>query len=119
MSESMRRRHSSRADRAPGRVAIRLCGRASIPCRGVRFVVSRRMRWGVGVQGEADAERIRAEGARAAADMLQESQIAVDLARIERTGAALGDKSTLFFGADAKHLEGLFANPGVINLADR
>jgi len=70
-------------------------------------------------QGEADAERIRAEGSRAAADMLAESAIAVELARIDRTGAALGDKATLFFGADPKHLEGLLSNPGVVNLADR
>eukprot|EP00976_Prorocentrum_cordatum_P087451 1186913-Prorocentrum_minimum.AAC.2 len=72
-----------------------------------------------GCYGEADAERIRAEGSRQAADLLAEAPLAVELARIERTGAAIaGGKASLFFGADPKRIENLFANPSVINLHD-
>lgn len=59
---------------------------------------------------------IRAEGSKAAADLLSQSDVAVDLARIDKVGAALQGKgtSTLFFGADASNLGGLLANPAVI-----
>merc|ERR1711904_16950 len=40
-------------------------------------------------EGDSNAEKIRADGARAAADTLSESQIAVELAKIGKTGEAL------------------------------
>jgi len=60
-------------------------------------------------RGEAEAERVRAEGHLQAAELLNKSQVAVKLAMIDRTGAALDDKKTFFFGADPKEMGGLLA----------
>ena len=49
-------------------------------------------------KGNAEAERIAADGALKAAELLEQSAIAADLAKIERTGAALGDNAKFFFG---------------------
>merc|ERR1711998_146968 len=67
-------------------------------------------------EGDADAERIRAEGSRAAAELLATSNVAVDLAKIDKVGSALrgSGTSTLFFGADANNLGGLMSNPAVV-----
>merc|ERR1711998_18861 len=67
-------------------------------------------------EGDADAERIRAEGSRAAAELLATSDVAVELAKIEKVGSALqgSGTSTLFFGADANNLGGLMSNPAVV-----
>jgi len=66
-------------------------------------------------RGTAEADKIRAEGAKAAADTLQTSPVAVALAQIDRTGAALeGASASYFFGADAQNVGGLLANPAVI-----
>lgn len=47
---------------------------------------------------EADAERIRAQGLIDGAMKLDQSHTAVMLAKIERTGGAIGDKAAFFFG---------------------
>eukprot|EP00908_Phaeocystis_cordata_P026610 Transcript_9102.p1 GENE.Transcript_9102~~Transcript_9102.p1 ORF type:complete len:491 (-),score=217.66 Transcript_9102:1036-2361(-) len=66
-------------------------------------------------RGAAEADRIRADGAKAAADTLQSSPVAVALAQIDRTGAALeGASASYFFGADAQKLGSLLSNPAVI-----
>merc|ERR1712093_114132 len=67
-------------------------------------------------EGDADAERIRAEGSRAAAELLATSDVAVELAKIDKVGTALqgSGTSTLFFGADANNLGGLMSNPAVV-----
>jgi len=44
------------------------------------------------------SQRIAAEGALKAAELLEQSSIAADLAKIERTGAALAGSSKFFFG---------------------
>lgn len=49
-------------------------------------------------RGDASAEKIRADGSRAAAETLESSEAAVKFTLIEKTGMALSDKSTLFFG---------------------
>ena len=49
-------------------------------------------------KGQAEAERIAAEGALKAAELLEQSKIAADLAKIDRTGVALGNSSKFFFG---------------------
>lgn len=59
--------------------------------------------------GEAEAARIRAQGARGAADSLANSEVAVRLAMIEKTGQALGNKASFFFGSQPQALEGLLA----------
>merc|ERR1719277_2065089 len=51
-------------------------------------------------RGSAEAERVRADGHLQAADLLSKSQVAVKLAMIDHTGAALDDKKTFFFGSD-------------------
>lgn len=64
---------------------------------------------------DAEAEKIRAEGAAAAAATIEGSQVAVDLARIDKTGAALRDKATFFFGAAAGDLPAsVLSNPGIV-----
>jgi len=60
-------------------------------------------------QGEAEAARIRAEGAKGAADTIADSEVAVRLAMVEKTGQALGDKASFFFGTQPQALEGLLA----------
>ena len=69
-------------------------------------------------RGEAEATKIKAEGAKKAADLLESSDVAVKLAVIEKTGAALSDKSTVFFGADAKNLDAMLG-PAVVAAATR
>lgn len=49
-------------------------------------------------KGNAEADRIAAEGALKAAELLEQSAIAADLAKIERTGTALGSSTKFFFG---------------------
>jgi len=65
-------------------------------------------------RADAEAEVLRAEGASKAAKALESSPIAVELARIDKTGAALKDaKSSMFFGASATDLSALLSNPNV------
>eukprot|EP00040_Diaphanoeca_grandis_P014203 m.71894 g.71894 ORF g.71894 m.71894 type:complete len:521 (-) comp24404_c0_seq2:71-1633(-) len=68
-------------------------------------------------EGDAQAEIIRAEGARTAAEKLASSDIAVELARIDKVGRLLGDKSTFFFGANSssQELSALLSNPRIIS----
>jgi regulator of protease activity HflC (stomatin/prohibitin superfamily) len=79
-------------------------------------------------QGKASAMRIEAEGfasaqvtkARAekeAADLLESSDLAVTLRKIEMTGVALGANSTFFFGQEpnADALGNMLANPGIVS----
>ncbi|KAJ9445228.1 hypothetical protein DIPPA_27838 [Diplonema papillatum] len=65
-------------------------------------------------EAAADAETTRAEGAKTAADTLASSQIAVELARIDRTAQALGKSSSLFFGVDPKDMGSLLLNSSVV-----
>merc|ERR1740121_3061503 len=53
-------------------------------------------------RGDAEAERVRADGHKAAADAMSVSSLAVKLAMIDHTGAALGSNKAFFFGADPK-----------------
>jgi len=69
------------------------------------------------VSADADAQacRIRAKGNNDAAKTLEESKVAVELARIDQCGKACSDKSTFFFGASAGDIPALFSNSGVVN----
>jgi len=51
-------------------------------------------------QGDAEAEALRADGARKAADLLQSSSVAVELAKMKQAGACLADgkANSFFFG---------------------
>merc|ERR1712022_53182 len=96
---------------ARGAVASADAERAETVARGEAKAVRIR------AEADAEAEKIRAEGAKSAADLLAESAVAVDLARINKTGEALNGKgtSTLFFGTDSTNLGGLLANPTMVN----
>lgn len=67
-------------------------------------------------RAEAEGEKIRAEGAKLAADMISSNPLAVELAKINSVGTAIqgSGTSTLFFGADAASLSGLMSNPAVL-----
>jgi len=47
---------------------------------------------------------------------LEQSDVAIDLARIEKTGDAIQNKSSFFFGANSADMGHLLANPNVIKL---
>merc|ERR1712054_301688 len=70
-------------------------------------------------EADAEAEKIRADGARAAADLLAQNPVAVELARIGKVGDALQGQgtNTLFFGADSSAIGSLMSNPAVVNPA--
>merc|ERR1712193_431117 len=53
----------------------------------------------IAAEAEADADRIRAEGSKDAGEKIKQSVIAAELARIQKTGEALSDKQSFFFGA--------------------
>merc|ERR1711939_252367 len=61
-----------------------------------------------------NGEKIRAEGARSAAETLSESKVAVNLATIAKTGEALDKKATFFFGADPTQMASVLANPDLV-----
>jgi len=68
-------------------------------------------------KADADAEVLRAEGSKISADVLAENPVSVELARIDRTGKALvgeGNHASFFFGADAKDIKSMLANPNII-----
>jgi len=67
-------------------------------------------------EADAEAEKIRADGARAAADLLAQNAVAVELARIGKVGDALQGQgtNTLFFGADSSSIGSLMSNPAVV-----
>jgi len=68
----------------------------------------------VSAQAMADAERVAAQGKRDAAATLETSKVAVDLARLEKAGQLLSDKSAFFFGAGPQELPALMSNPKVV-----
>merc|ERR1711985_91987 len=62
-------------------------------------------------EADADSERIRADGSKDAGDKLEKSNIAGELARIQKTGEALSDNQSFFFGAAAPgHLPAILSN---------
>lgn len=65
-------------------------------------------------EGDANAEKIRADGARAAAMMLEESSVAVELAKISKTGESLNGKASFFFGGDPAQMGAVLTNPKLV-----
>jgi len=59
----------------------------------------------------AEAEVVRADGAKTAADKIAGSEVAVKFALVDKTGEAIKDKATFFFGADSKDVGGLLVPP--------
>jgi regulator of protease activity HflC (stomatin/prohibitin superfamily) len=67
-------------------------------------------------KGQADAIRAKAEAELDAARKLEQSTLAVELARIRTAGEAISDKHSLFFGASGPGtLSSLLANPEVVS----
>ena len=56
-----------------------------------------------------------AEGMRKAADHLAESDVAVKLTEIEKTGKVLDGKKTFFFGAGAGAINALLQNNSIVD----
>merc|ERR1711998_626888 len=65
-------------------------------------------------EGDAQAELIRAEASKKAAEMLSESEVAVNLALISRTGECLNDKTSFFFNSDPTAMGALLSNPAMV-----
>ena len=61
----------------------------------------------IGAEGEAEAERLRAQGSKDAADLLSANQVAVDLAKLDRSAAALSNKDKFFFGQSPEYVNPL------------
>merc|ERR1711977_480633 len=69
----------------------------------------------ISAEAEADSDRIRAEGSKDAGVMIEQSGIAADLARIQKTGEALSDKQSFFFGASAPgQLPAILSNSALV-----
>jgi len=62
-------------------------------------------------QSVADAEVMQAQGKKDAAALLEASDVAVDLAKLEKTGSILNNKTSFFFGAGPSTLPALMSNP--------
>jgi regulator of protease activity HflC (stomatin/prohibitin superfamily) len=62
-------------------------------------------------QARADAEVMQAQGKKDAAALLESSNVAVDLAKLEKTGQVLGDNKSFFFGTSPSVLPALMSNP--------
>eukprot|EP00754_Rhynchopus_humris_P020606 Rhum_TRINITY_DN14706_c11_g2::Rhum_TRINITY_DN14706_c11_g2_i1::g.112047::m.112047 len=71
-------------------------------------------RGGIEAQAAADAEEERARGAKQAADLIATSKVAIELAKIDKTGQALPSNSSLFFGANPSEMGPLLANPNFV-----
>ena len=65
-------------------------------------------------KAQADSDIIRADGAKKAADVLSENPVSVELAKIEKTGLALGSNKSFFFGADPASVQGILSNSAIV-----
>merc|ERR1719181_2390526 len=66
-------------------------------------------------QAIADAEVMHAQGKKDAAALLEVSDVAVDLAKLEKTGGILGDKTSFFFGSGPAILPAMLSNQTLID----
>merc|ERR1712193_532671 len=70
----------------------------------------------IAAEADADSDRIRADGSKDAGDKLQQSNVAVELARIQKTGEALSDKQAFFFGASGPdQLPAILSNSALVH----
>jgi len=61
-------------------------------------------------QSIADSEVMQAQGRKDAAALIESSAVAVDLARLEKTGSILASKTSFFFGASPSSIPALVSN---------
>jgi len=93
---------------AAGAVAAAAAEQAETAARG--YAAARMIE----AKAQADSERICALGSKEAADTLEQSNLAVELARISKAGDAMTDKTTFFFGGSPQELPALLANPAIV-----
>jgi hypothetical protein len=67
----------------------------------------------VKAKGSAEAERLRAEGSKAAADLLSTSEVAVELAKMDRSAMMLNGGEKYFFGQEPNMLSNIFMKKGI------
>lgn len=63
-------------------------------------------------EAEAQAEVVRAKGSKEAAELIGSSEVAVDLAKIDRSAAALSKGDKLFFGQEPCYIANALGRPG-------
>merc|ERR1711870_195585 len=68
----------------------------------------------INAQALADAEVAQAKGKSEAAVLLEGSSVAVDLAKLEKTGQVLGGKTSFFFGSSPARMPALMSNSACI-----
>jgi regulator of protease activity HflC (stomatin/prohibitin superfamily) len=68
----------------------------------------------VQAQAAADAEVMHAQGKKEAAALLEGSQVAVDLAKLEKTGGILSNKTSFFFGTAPPALPALLGSQKIM-----
>eukprot|EP00403_Amphidinium_massartii_P019215 CAMPEP_0178410356 /NCGR_PEP_ID=MMETSP0689_2-20121128/20936_1 /TAXON_ID=160604 /ORGANISM="Amphidinium massartii, Strain CS-259" /LENGTH=577 /DNA_ID=CAMNT_0020031527 /DNA_START=68 /DNA_END=1797 /DNA_ORIENTATION=- len=61
----------------------------------------------ISARADADAERVKAQGKQDAAALLRKSQVAIDLAKMERASELMSPNATFFFGAGSDVSAGL------------
>jgi regulator of protease activity HflC (stomatin/prohibitin superfamily) len=66
-------------------------------------------------QAVADSEVLHAQGKKDAAGLLESSEVAVDLAKLEKTATILDNKTTFFFGAGPNVLPAILSNSKCIS----
>lgn len=99
-----------------GAVAAAGAQQAEIAARGnakARFIEAQSVANASRIQAQAaaDSEVMHAKGKKEAAALLENSEVAVDLAKLEKTGVILGNKTTFFFGSGPSSLPALMSNP--------
>jgi len=62
-------------------------------------------------KADAEAEAMRAEGAKKAADLLSENQVAVALAKMDKSGAFLGSQSKVILATESSFMQNLLMRP--------
>ena len=58
-------------------------------------------------KGSAEAEKIKAEGSKSAAGLISQSEVAVDLAKMDRSAAMLKGGEKYFFGQEPSMLQNI------------
>eukprot|EP00933_Yihiella_yeosuensis_P007305 TRINITY_DN11226_c0_g1_i1.p1 TRINITY_DN11226_c0_g1~~TRINITY_DN11226_c0_g1_i1.p1 ORF type:complete len:527 (-),score=124.77 TRINITY_DN11226_c0_g1_i1:243-1823(-) len=58
-------------------------------------------------KASSEAARVAAEGNKAAADLLATSQVAVDLAKIDKSASVIGPQDKFFFGQEPSYMQNL------------
>jgi len=102
-----------------GAVAAAAAEQAETAARGnakAQIIAAQSTAEAISIQANADAnaERIRAAGAADAARSLENSSVAVELARLSAAGKVIGDGTSFFFGEGAQQIPAMLSNPALV-----